>query len=77
MPVRGSTVEERRIARATERVKRRVKFYAGRIRQARTGREQLAHACDFAKAVGDELDDRGRRELARLIAGLADERNRL
>lgn len=69
------TAAERAEAKAVKTRKRRVAFYAGRIRAARNGREQLGHACDFAKAVGDDLDDAGRRHLAQQITQLADGRN--
>lgn len=75
MVVKGATKAERDAARAQRTTRRRVAFYAKRIRESRNGREQLQHATDFAKAVGGALDDAGRRELARLITALADERN--
>jgi hypothetical protein len=76
MGVTGPTKAERDAARQQVRRERRITFYRNRIRDARSSRERLAQACDFAKAVGDDLDDTGRDQLAGLIAKLADERNR-
>lgn len=69
------TPAERAEAKAAKTRKHRVAFYTARIRNSRNGREQLGHACDYAKAVADGLDDAGRRELAQAITRLANERN--
>jgi len=78
MVVRGDTPAER----ATERIRnthaRRQEFYVKRIgEEAQTPRQRLNFACDFAKAVGDDLDDAARNKLAHAIALLAEEANRL
>lgn len=74
--VRGSTVEERRTARRELTRTRRLAYFVKEIRNARNGREQLVHACRFAQAVGDDMDDERRRGLAKAIAELVDERSK-
>jgi hypothetical protein len=74
MVIQGSTVEERRQARAAAGRKRQVTFHASRVRAASNGRERLVYACAYAQAVGANLDDAGRTDLARAIAALVDER---
>lgn len=77
MVVRGATPAERADSRAQNTRARRQAFYVQRIGvEAQTPRQMLTFACDFAKAVGDDLDDSGRRELARAIALLAEEANK-
>ncbi len=73
--VRGTTAEERAEARRLRRGWRRLDYFTRQIRDATTGRQRLQQACAYAKAVGDELDDQGRTNLAREIAELADRRN--
>lgn len=73
--VRGTTPEERAAARQLRRGQRRLKFFTEEIRKAANGRQRLQQACQYAKAVGDELDEPGRNELAQEIAELADRRN--
>ncbi|GGN39334.1 hypothetical protein GCM10010109_67140 [Actinoplanes campanulatus] len=73
--VRGTTAEERSAARRTRRGQRRLAFFTEEIRKAANGRQRLQQACQFAKAVGDELDEHGRNELAKAIAEIADRRN--
>ncbi len=73
--VRGTTAEDRAAARQLVRGQRRLKFFTEEIRKAANGRERLQQACQFAKAVGDELDEHGRNELARAVAEIADRRN--
>jgi hypothetical protein len=78
MVVRGATPQERAAVRAENTRTKRQKFYVDRIRGARdVPRQQLSFACDFAKAVGDGLDNDGRRKLAHQIALLAEEANKL
>lgn len=76
MAVRGATAEERRQARTERTRKNRLQFFVDAIRDAATGRQRLQQACQFAKAVGDDLDDAARTEMAREIAEIADRRNR-
>ncbi len=76
MAVRGSTPETRAEQRAVERRKKRVRFYRDLIAGTDRTRAQLAYACDYVKAVADDLDDDARRELAGAVAALADERNK-
>ncbi len=73
--VRGSTAEERSAARRLVRGQRRLVFFTKEIKNAANGRQRLQQACQFAKAVGDELDEAGRNELARAVAEIADRRN--
>lgn len=75
MSVRGTTAEERQAARAGRTAARRLRFFVDEIKAARTGRQRLQQACQFAKAVGDDLDDEGRTLMAREIAEIADRRN--
>jgi hypothetical protein len=72
--VKGSTVEERRAAREKLSRRRQVQFHAGRVREAGNGRERLVRALNYAQAVGKDLDDAGRTELARAIASVVDGR---
>ena len=74
--VRGATRLEREAARAQLRRKRRDDFYKKLIGNELPGSiGRVSQACDYVKAVCKELDDAGREELARLLVGLADERN--
>lgn len=73
--VRGTTTEERADARRLRRGQRRFEFFATEIRNAVNGRQRLAQACQYVKAVGDELDEDGRNALAKAVAELADRRN--
>lgn len=72
--VRG-TREQRQQAQQLRTRRKRAAEFAVRIRTATTGRALLWHACNFALAVGRDLTDTGRRELARQIVALVDERN--
>jgi hypothetical protein len=77
MVVRGTTPQERAAVREENTRARRQGFYVARIRdEAKTARQKLTFACDFAKAVGDDLDEDGRFRLAGAIAKLAEEANR-
>lgn len=76
MAVRGATPELRAQARRKMRVQRRNAFFTDLIIQAVTARQKLARAVDYAKAVGDDLDDAGRLELAKAITKLVDERSK-
>lgn len=73
--VRGTTTEERAAARRLRRGQRRLAFFANEIKNAANGHQRLQQACQYAKAVGDELDEHGRNKLARAIAELADRGN--
>jgi hypothetical protein len=73
---RGKTFEEREAARRERTRRNRLDHFIGAIRDARTGRQRLQQACQFAKAVGDDLDDPARTAMAREIAEIADRRNR-
>jgi hypothetical protein len=77
LAVKGKTLQERVEARAKRRTERRNTFYRGLMAKAQTPRQKLAIATDYAKAVGDELDDTGRLDLARAITKAADERSAL
>ena len=74
--VRGKTFEERQAARRERTRKNRLAHFVDAIRDAKTGRQRLQQACQFAKAVGDDLDDEARTAMAREIAEVADRRNR-
>lgn len=76
MAVRGQTAEERQAARAARTAHNRLQYFIDAIRDATTGRQRLQQACQFVKAVGDDLDDTARTEMAREIAEIADRRNR-
>jgi hypothetical protein len=76
MAVRGSTPEARREARGAQRAQRRLDHFIHEIRGATTGRQRLQQACQFAKAVANDLDDDARTDMAREIAEIADRRNR-
>ena len=76
MAVRGATPEIRAEKRRKNQLERRNKFFTDRIVEAPTARQKLSIACDYAKAVGDDLDETGRLNLAKAIAGLADERSK-
>lgn len=73
--VRGTTTEERAEARRLRRGQRRFEFFANAIRTAVNGRQRVQQACQYAKAVGDELDEDGRNAFAKELAELADRRN--
>lgn len=73
--VRGTTAEQRVAARRLVRGQRRLAFFTEEIKKAVNGRQRLQQACQFAKAVGDELDEHSRNALAKEIAELADRRN--
>jgi hypothetical protein len=75
--VRGATPEQREQARTEIRAQRRDTFYRNLIAKAKTPRQKLAIATDYAKAVGDELDDNGRLDLARAITKATDERSKV
>jgi hypothetical protein len=66
--VKGKTPEERAAARAARKRQGRRRYFREKAREARNGREVLHHACRFAYAVAErEMDDAGRRELARQV----------
>lgn len=73
--VRGKTFAEREDARTKLRAQRRIGFFHKQMAKAQTPRQELAIATDMAKAIGDELDDNGRRNLAIAIVQAAEERN--
>ncbi len=62
------TPEERRAAKRAATRKNREAYFFKEVRDARNGRERVQHVCRFAKAVGDDLDDERRTELARELA---------
>jgi hypothetical protein len=63
------TAQDRAAERAAKKRRKRRKYFADKARESRNGREGVQHACRFAYAVSEnELDDEGRRELAREIA---------
>ena len=74
--IRGATFEERRRARAERTRQNRLEFFLDAIKQAKTGRQRLQQACQFVKAVADDLSDEARTAFAREIAELAERRNR-
>lgn len=76
MVVRDPAAEERAVKKRKKTAKRRADYFTQAVLNARNGREQLQHACQYARAVGDDADEAIRRELAAGIAALADERNR-
>jgi hypothetical protein len=73
--VRGATAEARAAARRVVRGQRRLTFFKDEIRKAPDGKGRLQQACQFAKAVGGDLDESGRNEMARQIAEVADRWN--
>lgn len=73
--VRGGSAAERAAARRLVRGQRRLAFFTAKIRDAVDGRERLQQACAYVKAVGAELDERGKTALARAVAEVADRRN--
>lgn len=77
MVVRGKTAQERKEARDKVRATRRNTFYRDLLAKAATGRQKLAIATDYAKAIGDELDEQGRLALAHAITKATDERSPL
>lgn len=72
--VKGSTFEERQAQRVKRHRQRGVRFHAARVREATNGRDRLAAACYYAQAVGKDLDDAGRTELAREIVAVVERR---
>jgi hypothetical protein len=50
-------------------------FFTDKIRTAVNGRQRLQQACYYVQAVGDEIDEQGRNDLARAVAEMADRRN--
>lgn len=70
---RGLTAEERAAKKVENRKATRVRFYLKRMREAGTSRGQLQQCTDYAKAVGDEIGDEGRRRLAARIAQVVEE----
>lgn len=66
--------EERRAARLKRSRERQTAFHAARVTAATNGRQRLDAACCYATAVGRDLDEAGRTDLARAIAALVDER---
>ena len=75
MSARNATPELREASRRLRRGQRRLTFFAAKIRDAADGRRRLQEACAYVKAVGDELDERGKNELAKAVAEVADGRN--
>lgn len=72
MAIRGTTPAERQAARIERTKKKRLEFFIGKIREAATGRQRLQQACQFAKAVADDLPEDARTTLAYLIATAAE-----
>jgi hypothetical protein len=71
--VRGSTAEERRQARRKLTADRRALFYRGRLQEAGGNpADQLRHACEYVRAIGDDLPPGEAAALAREVAELAD-----
>lgn len=76
MNVRGTSAEERRHARRKRTAVRRALFYRSRLQEASSPYEQLGHACDYAAAVGDDLQPGQVVTFAREVAELADRWNK-
>ena len=57
------------------RARRRLAFFTDKIRQARAGTERIQQACYYAQAVGGDLDENARNELAYAVAKVADRWN--
>lgn len=74
--VHGATVQDRKLARARRAAKNRLQHYGHRIKSAPTESQRLVEAFDFLRAVAAGLGDGEKRALARILAELADERNK-
>ncbi len=74
--VRGSTPEERVESRARQTKARRGRHYQERINAADTSKARLAEACQYLRAVADDLTDVDRDALAAQVVALANERSR-
>lgn len=74
--VRGSTPEERVESRARQTRTRRGKHYQERIHAAATGKARLAEACQYLRAVADDLTDVDRDAIAAQVVAIANERSR-
>ncbi|MEU4558484.1 hypothetical protein AB0F72_08840 [Actinoplanes sp. NPDC023936] len=72
MAVRGTTFEQRRATRAQRTRQNRLVFFTAEIRKAQTGRQRLQQACQYAKAVCDDLPEDARTRLALTIAQAAE-----
>jgi hypothetical protein len=74
--VRGSTPEARVESRARQTRTRRGKHYQARIHAAPTAKARLAEACQFLRAVADDLTDTDRDAIAAQVVAIANERSR-
>lgn len=68
------TPEERRQEKQKRALANQAEMHAVRARTAATGWQLLIHACGYAKAVGKDLNDQGRRDLARELAQIVERR---
>lgn len=76
-PIRGSTVEARDKARRQRRRERLAEHYANLMRDAaRLPKTQLRLACDYLRAVANDLPVSEIKEVTREVAAIADRRNR-
>lgn len=73
--IKGATKAERALARTAVTRQRRAAEFKNRIRSAGSAKDVLWHATAYARAVGDDLTEQGKRDLAQAIVALADERN--
>lgn len=74
MEVRGTTVEERQEARRRRTAERRAVHYRGLLLAAAgSPSSQLRLACDYLRAIGDDLPPAEVTALARETAELADD----
>jgi len=73
--VRGVTAAERQLARAKRTSERRVQYYATRISTATHASQQLAHACDYLRAVAKGLPEVEIRLIAKAVVEIADRKN--
>ncbi len=78
--VKGSTPEQRAVARRRRTSENRADYYVHLMQVARweqqSPRETLRHACDFLRAVAKDLSPESVFDLAEIVTRLADERNK-
>jgi hypothetical protein len=71
--IRGATQAERDAERVKRTAKRRSVAFQARIRNAPTRKRQLSEACQYLRAVADDLPEAAQAKIANAVLALAND----
>lgn len=74
--IRGATPEQREAARQARRRQRRAETYTDLMREAPNAKEQLRRACEYMRAVANDMDPADVNGVVQTLTRIADDWNR-